>query len=256
MIFRARPNRPACKELHENGAFPELHGITLSLWPGAWLSLGSASRTLAQQSLLGAITGSVIDTSGATVPGAKITAHNVATNLEQTATSGADGLYQIPDLPIGTYKLTIALDGFQTEEHTQILVQGGRTTTVSGSLKPGTISTTVQVTATPLLNQVDTTNGYILDSLTIQNTPLGTGSFTQLAILAPGVNADLLAGAGSNSGLGNQAIFANGQRDSSNSFSINGVSSNNLFNGNSTSQVSSNRYVLNTTKTSSRTERS
>ncbi len=221
-------------------------GITLSLWLGAWLSLGSASRILAQQSLLGAITGSVMDTSGAAVPGAKITAHNVATNLEQTATSGADGSYQIPDLPIGAYKLTIALDGFQTEEHTQILVQGGHTTTVNGSLKPGTISTTVQVTATPLLNQVDTTNGYILDSLTIQNTPLGTGSFTQLAILAPGVNADLLAGAGSNSGLGNQAIFANGQRDSSNSFSINGVSSNNLFNGNSTSQVSSNRYVLNT----------
>ena len=46
--------------------------------------------------------------------------------------------------------------------------------------------------------------------------------------------------------MGNQAIFANGQRDTSNSFSLNGISTNNLFNGNSTSQVGENRFVLNT----------
>jgi hypothetical protein len=86
----------------------------------------------------------------------------------------------------------------------------------------------------------------VVDQLTIQETPLGTGSFTQLAILSPGVHADFLAGAGTNSGLGNQAIFANGQRDTSNSFSLNGISTNNLFNGNSTSQVGENRFVLNT----------
>ena len=62
----------------------------------------------------------------------------------------------------------------------------------------------------------------------------------------PGVHADLLGGAGTNAGLGNQAIFANGQRDTSNSFSLNGVSTNNLFNGNSSSQVGENRFVLNT----------
>src|SRR5208337_1983794 len=98
----------------------------------------------------------------------------------------------------------------------------------------------------PLMNQVDTTNGYVVDSQTIEETPLGTGSFTQLAILSPGVHADFLGGSGSNSGLGNQAIFANGNRDTSNSFSLNGISTNNLFNGNSTSQVGENRFVLNT----------
>ena len=96
------------------------------------------------------------------------------------------------------------------------------------------------------MNQVDTTNGYVVDTQTIQETPLGTGSFTQLAILSPGVHSDFLGGAGSNAGLGNQAIFANGNRDTSNSFSLNGVSTNNLFNGNSTSQVGENRFVLNT----------
>ncbi|MGA3041676.1 MAG: TonB-dependent receptor, partial [Bryobacteraceae bacterium] len=133
----------------------------------------------------------------------------------------------------------------ETETHTMVIVNANRTTTVDGDLKVGTVATTVEVTATPLMNQVDTTNGYVVDQLTIQETPLGTGSFTQLAIMSPGVHADFLGGAGSNSGLGNQAIFANGNRDTSNSFSLNGVDTNNLFNGNSTSQVGENRFVLN-----------
>jgi hypothetical protein len=93
----------------------------------------------------------------------------------------------------------------------------------------------VEVSATSLRNEVDTTNGYIVDELTISRTPLGTGSFTQLAILSPGVSADFLNGSGTNAGLGNQSIFANGQRDTSNSFSLNGVSTNNLLNGKSSS---------------------
>lgn len=80
----------------------------------------------------------------------------------------------------------------------------------------------------------------------IQSAPLGTGSFTQLAILAPGTSADFLSGAGSNEGLGNQGIVANGQGDTSNSFTFNSVNANNLFNGNSTSNVSDSRFTLNT----------
>jgi len=110
----------------------------------------------------------------------------------------------------------------------------------------GAVSVSVEVTAVPLMNQTDATNGYVVDQLTIQSTPLGTGSFTQLAILTPGVHADFLSGAGANAGLGNQAIFSNGNRDTSSNFSLNGVSTNNLFKGNSTSQVGENRFVLNT----------
>jgi hypothetical protein len=204
-----------------------------------------ATRLNAQQSL-GNISGVVTDATGAAVAGAKVTAHNLNTNLEQSSTAQTSGLYQIRDLPIGTYSIKITKDGFDTEQHTKILVQADRTTTVNGNLKVGSLSSTIEVTATPLMNQVDTTNGYILDELTIQETPLGTGSFTQLAILSPGVNADLLNGSGTNAGLGNQSIFANGQRDTSNSFSLNGIDSNNLFNGKSSSQVSGNRFLLNT----------
>ncbi len=200
---------------------------------------------LPAQDVLGSITGTVKDATGAAVPDATVRAHNTATNLEVTQHTQTNGSYSVSNIPAGTYALTFTKDGFETEQHTQVVVNANRTTTVDGSLKVGTVATTVEVTATPLMNQVDTTNGYIVDQLTIQDTPLGTGSFTQLAILSPGVHADMLGGSGSNAGLGNQAIFANGNRDTSNSFSLNGVDTNNLFNGNSTSQVGENRFVLN-----------
>jgi len=197
------------------------------------------------QDILGSITGTVKDASGAGVPEATVRARNVGTNLEIVQRTQTNGSYSVSNIPAGTYALTFTKDGFQTETHTQVIVDANRTSTVDGSLQVGTVATTVEVTATPLMNQVDTTNGYVVDQLTIENTPLGTGSFTQLAILSPGVHADMLGGAGSNAGLGNQAIFANGNRDTSNSFSLNGVDTNNLFNGNSTSQVGENRFVLN-----------
>ena len=197
------------------------------------------------QDVLGGITGTVKDATGAAVPDATVRARNIGTNLEVVQHTQGNGSYSVQNVPAGDYRVTFTKDGFETETHTQVVVNANRTTTVDGDLKVGTVATTVEVTATPLMNQVDTTTGYVVDQLTIQETPLGTGSFTQLAILSPGVHADMLGGAGSNSGLGNQAIFANGNRDTSNSFSLNGVDTNNLFNGNSTSQVGENRFVLN-----------
>ncbi len=210
-----------------------------------FLLIGAQIPCQAQQTV-GAITGTVLDSSGATVGEAVVKAHNVATNLEVTVHSKSNGSYSIPNLPVGTYELRFTKEGFETETHTQVLVTSDRTTTIDGALKVGAVSTTVEVTAVALMNQTDATNGYVVDQATIQITPLGTGSFTQLAILTPGVHADFLEGSGSNAGLGNQAIFANGNRDTSNSFSLNGVGTNNLFNGTSTSSLGENRFVLNT----------
>src|ERR1035438_3382064 len=188
-----------------------------------FLSLALHAPLSAHQ-ILGAITGTVMDASGAAVSDTTVKAVNIATNLEVVEHSQGNGTFVISNLPAGTYKLIFTKPGFDTETHTEVLVNGNRTTTVDGALKVGQVSTMIEVTATPLMNQVDTTNGYVVDQLTIEQTPLGTGSFTQLAILTPGVNADFLGGAGSNAGLGNQAIFANGQRSTSNSFSLNGIS--------------------------------
>jgi hypothetical protein len=211
----------------------------------AVLSVTAKVPAHAQQTL-GSITGLVTDTQGAILPGTTISLVNDDTGLRRTATAGSNGVYNFQDLPIGKYTLTFTRDGFEADKFPGIVVQGERTVTLPAQLKVGAVSDSVTVEAAPLLNATDTTNGYILDKAQIEEVPLSTGSFTGVAILSPGVNAELPGGTGVNSGLGNLPIWANGQRDTSNSFLLNGVDGSTLFNGKSTSQVESARVVNNT----------
>jgi hypothetical protein len=204
------------------------------------------SLPLAAPRTVGSLTGTVKDLTGGVLVKVKVKIENVSTGFEVDTVTNGSGSYSAFDLPTGAYTVAFALPGFKTQSDTGVIIQIGRTITLNATLQPGAVTTKITVTATPLMNQTNTTTGYVVDQATIQNTPLGTGSFTQLAILSPGVHADFLGGAGANTGLGNQAIFADGNRDTSNSFSLNDVSTNNLFNGNSTSQVGENRFVLNT----------
>jgi len=198
------------------------------------------------QQTLGSITGTVADKSGSVLPDTTVTIVGDQTKLTRTQKTNGNGAYDFVNLPIGTYTVTVAHDGFQTEKLPSILVQADRTATLNVSLKVGQVGTTIEVEAAPAMNAVDTTNGYVLEQEQIQAVPLPTGSFTGLAILSPGVNAELPNGTGVNAGLGNQPIWANGQRDTSNTFLLNGVDASNLFNGKSTSQVASARVVNNT----------
>src|SRR5579864_5052851 len=206
---------------------------------------------LAQQTT-GGITGVVTDPQGATLAGANVTVLNSETGLKRTQVSGANGYYAFVNMPIGTYSITLTHEGFQTTVFPGILVQADRTATVNATLTVGQVSQSVEVQAQPLMNVVDTTNGYVLDKAQLEAIPLPTGSFTGVAILSPGVNAELPGGSGANSGLGNAPIWANGQRDTANSFSLNGVDASSLFNGKSTSQVASAR-VINSTGASTST---
>jgi len=198
------------------------------------------------QRTLGGITGTVTDKTGSVLPETAVTAVADDTKLTRTLRTNANGSYDFVNLPIGTYTLTFTHEGFETQRIPSILVQADRTATLNATMPVGQVGTVVVVDASPLVNAVDTTNGYILEKNQIDAVPLPTGSFTGLAILSPGVNAELPGGTGVNSGLGNQPIWANGQRDTSNSFLVNGVDASNLFNGKSTSQVASARIVNNT----------
>jgi hypothetical protein len=206
---------------------------------------------LAQQTT-GGITGVVADAQGGILPGATVAAVSQETGLKRNQVSGSNGYYNLVNLPIGHYTLTVGHDGFQTQVFPGILVQADRTATVNMTLTVGAVSTTVTVSAAPLMNATDTTNGYVLDKAQLESVPQPTGSFTGVAILSPGVNAELPSGTGANDGLGNLPIWANGQRDTANSFSLNGVDGSSLFNGKSTSEVGSAR-VINSTGVSSST---
>jgi Carboxypeptidase regulatory-like domain len=199
------------------------------------------TQAMQAQQTLGGITGTVVDPSGSAVPDAEVKATSEETKLERTTRSNAQGVYNLNDLPLGKFTVTFTKDGFSSERYPGILVQADRTVSLQAQLKVGTVADSVEVDVNPLLNAVDTTNGYVLDRAQIEAIPLPTGSFTGVAILTPGVNAELPGGTGVNSGLGNAPIWANGERDTSNSFLLNGVDGSNLFNGKSTSQVASSR---------------
>ena len=209
------------------------------------LILTYCAQHVAAQQTLGSINGTVVDPSGAAVPSAKVTVTDAAINFSASTLTQGTGFFQIFNLPVGNYVVTIGHAGFETTEIKGIGVQEASARTVNATLQLGQVTESVEVTATPLLNATDATNGYTLDSSQIGITPLATGSFTQMAVLSTGVNAELLSNLDSNAGIGNQPIWANGQRDTSNTFQVNGVDSTNLFNGKSSSGSSSQRYNFN-----------
>ena len=182
---------------------------------------------LAQQTL-GGITGEVTDPTGGAIPNVQVTAVGEQTALSRSVKTNGTGVYAFVNLPIGTYTLTFTAEGFEAQKTPHITVQADRTATVNAQLKIGKASETIEVQATPLLNAVDTTNGYVMDKQQIEMAPLATGSFTGLAIQSTGVSAELNGGTGVNAGLGNAPIWANGQRDTSNTFLLNGVDASNF----------------------------
>ena len=204
------------------------------------------SCALIAQQTLGGITGQVTDPNGGALQDVTVTLLAEQTSTVRTTKTGQTGVYTFVNLPIGQYTLTYSADGFQVQKTQHIAVQAYRTATVNAALKVGETTQTIEVAATPLMNAVDTTNGYVMDTQQIDSAPLPTGSFTGLATESTGVSAELPSGTGANSGMGNQPIWANGQRDTSNSFSLNGVDASNLFNGKSTSQVPSARVINST----------
>ena len=194
------------------------------------------------QQTLGSINGTITDSTGAAIPDANVVVTNNGTELTRSTKSRKNGFFQILNLPIGTYKVQVQHFGFQRSSFAAIRVQQGLATTIPVTLKVGSTAMTIHVNANPMLNATDTTNGYTLDKAQIAATPLPTGSFTGLAVLAPGTSADLSGGTGTDQGLGNRNIMANGQRATDNSIRVNGVDVTNLFNGLSASDLGSQRY--------------
>src|SRR3984885_15524918 len=102
------------------------------------------------QTFRGTILGTVTDSSGAAVTGATVTIKNVDTGLIRTTVSTSDGTYSVPELPIGTYSVTIDKSGFQTAVTTGVTVDVSSERRVDAALKPGQMNQTVEVSAETL----------------------------------------------------------------------------------------------------------
>src|SRR5215470_11546100 len=80
------------------------------------------TTSLLAQTFRGTILGTVTDPQGAVVAGAKVTVHNIDTGLERTTQTSADGSYSLPELPIGTYTVSVTQSGFQTAVTSNVAV--------------------------------------------------------------------------------------------------------------------------------------
>src|SRR5512140_972654 len=143
---------------------------------------------LSAQTFRGTILGTVTDPSGAVVSGAKVTVKNTGTGLERTTATSGDGSYSLPELPIGTYNVTVTQSGFQTFVATGVTVDVATERRVDASLKTGEITTKVEVSADqlPLVETTSNTLGGVLTAETVQDIPVNGRDYTKLIFLNPG----------------------------------------------------------------------
>src|SRR5579859_8193651 len=148
-----------------------------------------AAVSLSAQTFRGTILGTVTDPSGAVVAGAKVTVKNTGTGLERTSETSADGSYSLPELPIGTYTVTVVQQGFQTFVATGVTVDVASERRIDAALKTGQISTKVEVSADqlPMVETTTNTLGGVLTAQTVENMPVNGRDYTKLIYMNPGV---------------------------------------------------------------------
>ena len=113
-------------------------GVRVVLFCAALIFTAAVGATPASaQTFRGTILGTVTDTSGAAILNAKVTAHNVDTGVDRSTDTTADGGYLIPELPVGTYDVTIELAGFQKAKITGVTISVASERRVDAILKPG-----------------------------------------------------------------------------------------------------------------------
>src|SRR6185312_2372946 len=147
------------------------------------------SAALLAQTFRGTILGTVTDPGGAVIANAKVIAHNVNTGLERTTSTSDDGSYSIPELPIGTYTVSVSQSGFQTQITNDIAVNVSVERRVDVTLKPGQVAETVEVSGEtlPLVETTSDTLGGVLTQQDVKDLPINGRDYTKLIYLNPGV---------------------------------------------------------------------
>jgi carboxypeptidase family protein/TonB-dependent receptor-like protein len=185
--------------------------------------LTMATPALAQRTT-GTIGGTVMDSTGAVLPGVSVTAVCADTNQTRSAVTDAQGSYNLPELPACMYRVTAELAGFKTIARDAPVTPNAVAKT-DFRLEIGTVSETVTVEGvSPLIEYSDKLNNRI-DSQRIEEMPLSGRDFTSLLNVMPGVQH--------RPGGGFQGVNISGARTASNNFMIDGISNNDRYYGDS-----------------------
>jgi len=137
------------------------------------------------------IEGTVKESSGNVVAGAKVTVTNTQLGVEKTATTNDSGYFRIGSLAASTYTVQIQMSGFTTWQQKDLVLQVGETRTLSPVLQVGTVTTNVTVSAAPLAVELSSaTTGAVVSQTEVEHTPLPGQNVYSLAALAPGITGN------------------------------------------------------------------
>jgi hypothetical protein len=156
----------------------------------AFLSLLVSAPALAQSTAAnGAIEGTVSDAQGGVLPGVTVTMFNVETGTERSTVTNEKGVYRAPLLPLGTYRVTIELQGFKKFEQTGVKLSVGETALINATLAVGAVSETITVSSQdlPALDAARIDIGHTMSDLEVHNLPLVARNPYNFALVQPGV---------------------------------------------------------------------
>jgi hypothetical protein len=186
-------------------------------------SMFLAPSMFSQSASTGAISGTLKDSSGSSVPNATVTLTSLDTNQTRTATTTSDGTYRFGFLNSGAYKLRFEATGFNSVDIPSVTVIVTETTVIDQALQVG--SQQQQVTITGEAEQVDTassTVGTLVSGSSVASLPLTSRNYTNLLGLAAGANVGVFNG--TVLGRGTTDILVNGALAGQNNYQMDGAS--------------------------------
>ncbi|MGB6946042.1 MAG: carboxypeptidase-like regulatory domain-containing protein, partial [Bryobacteraceae bacterium] len=187
----------------------------------------------------GSISGTVTDTTGSAVPGAKVTVTVPATGLTRSSTTNESGEYLVPLLGVANYNVQVELQGFQTAAANDIRLQVDEHRELDFKLNPATVQTNVEVSATAVAIQTaDATLGQVITTQQVADLPLNGRDFVQLATLTPGTTQETNPASFFNGGASSEAsargsfsLSVGGSRANSTDWLLDGNDNNELTSG-------------------------
>jgi hypothetical protein len=190
------------------------------------LLLSIFASLLPAQTTSGSITGTVTDSTGAAIAGAKIVAKNAGTGITHNAVTNATGVYTLPFLPIGSYNVVAENTGFKKSSVGPFTLEVNQIGRVDFKMEIGDLTQTVEITgAAPILQTESTATGDAINSSKLTSLPLNGRNFASVTLLIPGAISTSPALMGTSArfqGSGSRPQV-NGNREQTNNFLLDGV---------------------------------
>ena len=187
----------------------------------------SLALPLLAQSPNGSMNGRVLDPSNRVISGADVLVINDATGVKYASKTNDDGIYVVPNLPPGSYRLQVSKVGFKTLIKPDIILNIQDALSINFTLPIGAVFDAVTVEGgASMINTTDASVSTVIDQTYVKNMPLNGRSFQDLILLTPGVVTQSPQNTG-NTGVGQTGEFSvNGQRQEANNYTVDGVSAN------------------------------